>query len=98
MGRSALPANTVPGVPFSWEVIGVTNEQVLAEAVRAWAEQELPGDQGAAKRAAAIALGCYRECASVSEACRQASAFVGSWTRHPAHWKVGQHAVVRLVS
>lgn len=76
----------------------MTNEQVLTEAVRAWVDQELPGDHGAAKRAAAVALGCYQECASVSEACRRASAFVGSWTRHPAHWKVGQDAMVRLAS
>ena len=76
----------------------MTNEHVLAQAVRVWVERELPGDQGAVTRAAAIALNCYRESASVSEACRQASDFVGSWTRHPAHCMLEQDAVVRLVS
>jgi len=80
------------------EVVGVRNEQVLDEVVRAWVEQELPGDQGAANRAAAIALDCYREGASVSEACREAGAFIEGWARHPAHW-VGDHApLVRLAS
>ena len=80
------------------EAIGVSNEQVLAEVVRVWVERELPGDQGAATRAAAIALNCYRDSATVSEACRQASDFVVSWTRHPAHYMVEQDAVVRLAS
>ena len=57
-----------------------------------------PRRSGSVTRAAAIALNCYRESASVSEACRQASDFVGSWTRHPAHCMLEQDAVVRLVS
>ena len=76
----------------------MTNEQVLAEVVRVWVERELPGDQGAATRAATIALNCYRDSATVSEACRHASDFVVSWTRHPAHYMVEQDAVVRLAS
>lgn len=80
------------------EVIGVTNEQVLADVVRAWVKQQLPDSQGAEGRAAGLALRCYQTGASLSEACHQASVVVESWSRHFAHWKVAQDAVVRPAS
>jgi hypothetical protein len=79
-------------------VITVSNEEVLAEAVRAWVDQVRPGDRGVAERAAFVALSCYREGSTVSEACRQASGFVQSWGNHPAHINPGSDVVLRLVS
>lgn len=76
----------------------MTNERLVGELVRAWVHQELPGDLDAANVAAASALAAYEDGASVTEACRQARAFVGSWCRHPAHQGLGHDAVVRLVS
>jgi len=86
-----------PGVPSKLEVVGVRNEQVLDEVVRAWAEREPPGDEGAATRASTIALDYYRAGASVSEACRQAGSFVEGWARHPSHWTAEKRAM-RLAS
>lgn len=54
----------------------MTNEEVLAEAIRAWVDQVRPGDRGVAERATLVALNCYREGGTVSEACRQANGFV----------------------
>jgi hypothetical protein len=79
-------------------VIRVTNDEVLAEAVRAWVDQVRPGDRGVAERAALVALSCYREGSTVSEACRQASGFVQSWGNHPAHMNPDSDVVLRLVS
>jgi hypothetical protein len=76
----------------------MSDEQVLAEAVWSWADEEAPGDREAAERASAIALHCYRAGGSVGEACRQASAFVRSWTRHPAHRPAERRGTLRLVS
>jgi len=74
------------------------NESILAEVVMAWVGAELPGEAGVADRAAHVAADAYLGGASVAEACRTASAFVGSWTRHPSHWKPGQAAEVALAS
>ena len=74
----------------------MTNELVLAEVVRTWVKLELPGEPGAADRAAVVAQASYARGASIDEACRQARAFVGSWVRHPAHRGVGRDVVVRL--
>ncbi|MGO8861604.1 MAG: hypothetical protein ACLQRH_12680 [Acidimicrobiales bacterium] len=76
----------------------MSDEQVLAEAVGWWSDQEVPGDRAAAERASAVALHCYRAGGSVGEACRQASVFVRSWARHPAHRPVDQRGTLRLVS
>lgn len=78
----------------------MANEFVLAEVVRAWANQESPGDAQAAERAAAAARDAYASGASVDEACRTARAFLASWTCHPAHQKGcrGDVAVPRLAS
>lgn len=76
----------------------MTNEEVLAEATRAWVDQVRPGDQGVSERAAFVALNCYREGSTVGEACRQASGFLRSWDNHPAHMDVGYGLVLGLVS
>jgi len=76
----------------------VTNELVLAEVVRAWVEQELPGHPGAAEGAAGVGRRAYEQGMSVSEACAEATAFVGSWARHPAHQTVHRQAAVVLAS
>jgi len=76
----------------------VTNELVLAEAVRAWVGGELPGDAEAAERAAAVARRAFAQGMSVSEACARARAFVGSWARHPAHQGAQRRAAVPLAS
>lgn len=68
------------------------NDLVLAEAVRAWATTELPGESRAADRAASIAQDAYEQGASVVEACGRARAFVGSWMRD----EEARDAVVRL--
>jgi hypothetical protein len=78
-------------------VMTVTNEEVLAEAVRAWVDRAGPGDRGVAERATLVALNCYRGGGTVGEACRQASAFVQSWDNHPAHMSPA-HNLLRLVS
>jgi len=72
-------------------VIEVTNELILAEMVRAWVDRQYPGDARAADRAAAIAEGAYAGGASVSEACRDAERFVGSWSCHPSHVRRDNH-------
>jgi len=76
----------------------VTNELVLAEVIRTWVNLELPGEPGAADRAAVVAQASYARGVSIDEVCRQARAFVGSWIRHPAHRGVDQDVVVRLAS
>ncbi len=76
----------------------MTNDEVLAEAVQAWVDQIRPGDRDVAERAAVVASTSYREGGNVSEACRQASAFVQSWISHPTHMDPGHGAVLRLVS
>ncbi len=84
----------------------MANEFVLAEVVRAWVHEELPGDAEAAERAAAIAQVAYADGASVSEACRKARGFLASWAHHPAHSThhpahirgEGEVVVVRLAS
>jgi hypothetical protein len=76
----------------------MTNEQVLAEAVKAWVEQMLPGDWGVAERATLVAVNSYREGGTVREACRQASGFVQSWIHHPAHLMPVDRVVLRLIS
>lgn len=63
----------------------MTNESVLADAVRVWAQGELPDCEGVAEKAARVALTSYGTGASVSESCRQARRFVASWARHPAN-------------
>jgi hypothetical protein len=73
-------------------------EQILAEVVRAWAEEVAPGDQEVATRVEAVALGWFREGATVSEACRYAGTLLDSWIRHPAHWSADREPVVRLAS
>jgi hypothetical protein len=80
------------------EVIFVTHEEVLAEAVWAWVDQVCPGDRGVAERATLVALNWYRGGSTVSEACRQASGFVQSWSNHPAHMSPAHKVVLRLVS
>lgn len=76
----------------------MTNDEVLVEAVQAWVDQIRPGDRGVAERAAVVALTSYQEGRNVSEACRQASAFVQSWISHPAHMDPDHDVVLRLVS
>jgi hypothetical protein len=76
----------------------MTSELVLAEMVRAWIDRQLPGDVRAANHAVAIAEAAYAGGASVSEACRQVRAFVGSWSRHPSHVRVAPDGRVPLAS
>ena len=76
----------------------MNSERVLAEVVRAWVREELPGQPGAADRAAAVAEAAYRHGASVDEACHDAVSFVGSWVRHPSHWKADRNGLVALAS
>jgi len=75
----------------------VTNEMLLAEFVRAWVDQEFPDEPATADRAVAVAVAAYERSASVSDACRQTCAFLGSWARHPSHWH-GDRLDARLAS
>lgn len=74
-------------VPFSWEVIVVTKDPVLATVVRTWVDSQLPGDRGAADRAVHIACEAHAHGASVPQACQEARSFVWSWASHPSHWR-----------
>ena len=66
------------------EVVPLTNERLLDEVVQKWADLMLPGEARAADIAAQIARERYSHGASVTEACRQARTFLGSWSRHPS--------------
>ncbi len=63
----------------------MTKQSVLADAVRAWAQGQLPDAEGVAEQAARVALTFYGTGASVSESCREARRFVACWARHPAN-------------
>ena len=63
------------------------NDVALGEVVRQWVAQELPGDRAAAEGAARIAQESYVSGESLDEACERVRSFVGSWTRHPCHWR-----------
>ena len=76
----------------------MSNQQVLSDVVREWAILEVPGQPGAAERAAAIAVAAYVGGASVDEACLCAVDFVGSWVRHPSHWRAERNDLVALAS
>jgi hypothetical protein len=69
------------------EVVGMRNDAALCEVVREWVAQELPGDRAAAERAARIAQESYVSGESLDEVCERVRSFVGSWSRHPSHWK-----------
>jgi hypothetical protein len=69
---------------FRQQPLVVPAEGVLAEQVRAWADQMAPGVTGLADAAVIRALTCYAGGASVSEACREARRLVGSWLHHPS--------------
>jgi hypothetical protein len=56
----------------------------MADMVRGWAEEVMPGESMVADHAVAIALRCYEGGSSVAEACEAAKRFVGSCSRHPS--------------
>jgi hypothetical protein len=76
----------------------MTAEEVLAKVVAEWAEGEAPADPTAASHAVTVALACYRGGGSVSEACEEARAFVGSWTRRPAQRRADRTPSLELAS
>jgi len=79
------------------EVVAVTDETLLAELMRVWADKELPDEPFVAERAAAVARTSYSRGESLSEACRQARCYVKSWTRHPSYRRAVRD-VARLAS
>jgi len=62
----------------------MTSEQVLAGVVRARANQELPGEREMADRAVWLAATSYADDASITQACAEERADVGSRIRLPA--------------
>lgn len=72
-------------------------EFVMADMVRRWVGDVLPGQPAAADRAVAIALRCYEGGSSVGEACEEARRFIGSWMRHPSH-QMPVHTLLRRAS
>lgn len=76
----------------------MTNGQVLAEVVRAWAGAQTPDRPSMADRVAVMAERAYEEGASVVEACRQAQELLRSWSRHPSVQPVGGPCRLRLAS
>ncbi len=76
----------------------MTAEEALVTVVAEWARGEAPCDPGAAGHAVAIVVDCYRSGRSVNEACEAARAFVGSWTRHPAHPRAAARMSLELAS
>ncbi len=75
------------------EVVDMRNDKVLAETVRAWVAQDLPDVPELAAGAAEVARASYSGGAPVSEACRQAHAYVGCWLRHPANQRIDADVV-----
>lgn len=75
----------------------VKNNLLLEEVVREWAAKALPDEPGVATRAALLARSAYEHGATVTEACEEARAFVGSWARHPSHRRE-DGALLRLAS
>ncbi len=73
------------------QVSSLPVEVLLAGLVRDWVRGALPGEEDAAERAVALAERAYAGGASVSEACREARAFIGSWSRHPSHESMRPH-------
>lgn len=63
----------------------MTDEVLVADLARRWADRLAPGDGAAAERAVALALRCYEGGASINEAAQEARRFAGSWARHPSH-------------
>ena len=63
----------------------MTNRTALGDAVRAWAEEQLPGRAGVADRAVWVALSAYEAGASVSEASRRARRYIDCFLGHPAN-------------
>jgi hypothetical protein len=66
----------------------LTDEALLIGAVRSWVEFLLPGDTLAANAAAGIALEQLNKTGSAADAFAQARQFIGSWMRHPSHFRV----------
>lgn len=75
----------------------MTNETIMVGMVRSRAELVVPGDRGAADRAAAVAMRALEDGASPSEACRVGRRFIESWARHPANRRLAVQRV-RLAS
>jgi hypothetical protein len=76
----------------------VSRETVLAEAVRRWVGELLPGRTEVMDRAARHATAAYRQGASVAEACEEVRALVGVGVGHPANEGAVDHVVVQLAS
>ena len=72
--------------------------RVLADAVRSWVGAQLPGELVVADSAARVAEAAYDDGATIRDACDEAACFVGSWLRHPSHWRAGQDVVVAQAS
>jgi hypothetical protein len=67
------------------EVVEVNEEAVLAEMIRSWVTEQLPGEPAAADRAAFVAVAAHRHGEDLSDACQEARRFVKSWADHPSH-------------
>ena len=76
----------------------MSNELLLAGAVREWAEKVWPGEPAAAEGAVTVAMRCYAGGASVSEACREARGFLRGWARHPSHARFNQEETLGIAS
>lgn len=63
----------------------------LGDVVRAWVVRQYPGIPEVGERAAGVAERAYVGGATVRQACEEAQAFAGSWSRHPANqrWMAG---------
>ncbi|HET9443584.1 MAG TPA: hypothetical protein VFO65_09685 [Acidimicrobiales bacterium] len=71
------------------EVVGVTEELILAGVVREWVERAMPGQPAAQAAATDLALRSYAGGASVAEALEEVKTFVACWARHPANRPAG---------
>ena len=73
-----------PGSPSRRGPLDRSPESLLAGIVRDWALGVLPQETAAADGAVRVAMRSYAAGASVSESCREARKFLGSWSRHPS--------------
>lgn len=62
----------------------MATELVVAELVRAWAGDLLPGNSEAEDRAVAVAARCLAAGASVHEVAEEVRRFLHSWAAHPS--------------
>lgn len=71
---------------------------VLEDVVRAWVEEELPGQATVADQAVEVVSAAYESGHSIPVACRRVSEFINCRVQHPACHRADSHANALLAS